>query len=206
MSYWKVSEVKKTLESYQWGTCLIALAGLTLGVLLDNLLLAIVLSGGSVLLPLAMIYIRSGEYQRSLTASLESGMGIVTNAYIASGDFIQAVGESLHLLPEPLVGWFRTFLTQTQLVDASMDRALDALRRQCKNRSWQDWCGILIQCQADRQLRYALPGIVERLGGIPAGTNGGGHHYPAKLPGLCAYRPHCIEQRPSHGDYDARMV
>ena len=55
---------------------------------------------GSVLLPLAMIYIRSGEYQRSLTASLESGMGIVTNAYIASGDFIQAVEESLHLLPE----------------------------------------------------------------------------------------------------------
>lgn len=155
---------QKTLESYQWGTCLIALTGFAIGVLLDNLLLALVLTGGSVLLPLAMIYIRSGEYQRSLTASLESGMGIVTNAYIASGDFIQAVEESLHLLPEPLIGWFRTFLTQTQLVDASMDRALEALRRQCSNRWWQDWCGILIQCQVDRQLRYALPGIVERLG------------------------------------------
>ena len=134
---------QKTLESYQWGTCLIALTGFAIGVLLDNLLLALVLTGGSVLLPLAMIYIRSGEYQRSLTASLESGMGIVTNAYIASGDFIQAVEESLHLLPEPLIGWFRTFLTQTQLVDASMDRALEALRRQCSNRWWQDWLSLI---------------------------------------------------------------
>ena len=43
-------------------------------------------------------------------------------------------------------------------------------------------------------------------GGIPAGTDGGGHHHPAKLPGLCADRPHRIEQRTSHGGYDARMV
>ena len=107
-----------------------------------------------------------GDYLRGLYESLESGMGTVTNAYVASGDLIGAVEDSLRLIPAPVDEVFRKFLSQIRLVDASVPRALQAMKGQIDNRYWQEWVNTLIQCQNDRTLRYALPGIVERLGAM----------------------------------------
>lgn len=50
------------------------------------------------------------------------------------------------------------------LIDANVAKAISNMRDRIDNRYWKDWCGVLIQCQTDRQLRFALPGIVQRLG------------------------------------------
>ena len=59
---------------------------------------------------------------------------------------------------------FRQFYMETQLIDADGVKALRRIRERIDNRYWRDWCDVLIQCQRDRQLRFALPGIVSRLG------------------------------------------
>jgi tight adherence protein B len=91
-------------------------------------------------------------------------MSLISNSYIASGDLIGAVESNLHLLPSPMDNLFRQFYTETQLVDSDVVKALRRMRERVDNCYFHDWCDILTQCQRDRQLRFALPGIINRLG------------------------------------------
>lgn len=150
--------------AYGWVAALMAVFGLFIGFALNNLPAALVLAAGLGASPLIVIRIRTADYLRSLHGKLESAMGCVTNAYVSSGDLIGAVESSLHLLPAPVDGVFRQFYAQTQFVDSDVVKALRQMRERIDNRYWRDWCDLLAQCQRDRQLRYALPGIVSRLG------------------------------------------
>ncbi len=154
------------IDAYKWAAVILATVGLLTGLALDNILAGLVLAAGLGCSPLIMIRIRTGDYIRSLNEKLESAMSTVTNGYISGGDLIGAVENNLHLLPAPLDGVFRQFYTETQLIDADVVKALRRMRERIDNRYWRDWCDVLIQCQRDRQLRFALPGIVSRLGGI----------------------------------------
>lgn len=156
--------MNEQLSTYKAMAVILVAAGFLFGLLLDNLLVSAVLSIGLLASPLTIIRIRTGEYMRGLNSRLEAGMGIITNAYIQSGDLFKSVEEFVHLLPAPLDTIFRRFLVETKLIDASLIRAIEQMRSRISNRFWRDWCSVLIQCQHDRSLRFALPGIVERLG------------------------------------------
>ena len=156
--------MSEQVSTYKWLAVILAFLGFAFGLVIENTLAAIVMGLGLAIAPLAIIRIRTGEYFRSLHAKLEIGMGIVTNAYIQSGDLVGTVQNSLHLLPSPLDDIFGRFLVETQFIDANLVRAIKQMRGRIDNRYWRDWCSVLIQCQNDRQLRFALPGIVERLG------------------------------------------
>ena len=150
--------------TYGWAAVLLAVFGLLLGLALNNLPAALVLAVGLGTSPLIIIRIRTADYLRVMHEKLESAMGTVTNSYVSSGDLISAVERSLHLLPAPVDGIFRQFYAQTQFVDSNIVKAIHVMRERIDNRYWHDWCDVLMQCQRDRQLRYALPGIVSRLG------------------------------------------
>ncbi len=152
------------IDAYKCVAVILAIVGLLIGFALDNVLAGLVLAAGLGFSPLIVIRIRTGDYIRSLNEKLESAMGTVTNAYVAGGDLIGAVENNLHLLPAPLDGVFRQFYTETQLIDSDIVKALRQMRERIDNRYWRDWCDVLTQCQRDRQLRFALPGIVSRLG------------------------------------------
>ena len=150
--------------TYRWLAIILALLGFAFGLIINNLLAAGILAAGMAIAPLAVIRIRTGEYFRNLQANLEIGMGLITNSYLQSGDLVGTVQANLHLLPSPLNDLFCRFMVETQFIDANLIRAIEQMRERVNNRYWRDWCSVLIQCQHDRQLRFALPGIVERLG------------------------------------------
>ncbi len=152
------------ISIYGWVAVALAVLGLLIGLALDNIPAAVVLAVGLGCSPLIIIRIRTGDYIRSLHEKLESAMGTVTNSYISSGDLIGAVESNLHLLPSPMDNVFRQFYTETQLIDSDVVKALGRMRGRIGNRYWRDWCDVLVQCQRDRQLRFALSGIVSRLG------------------------------------------
>lgn len=152
------------IDAYKWAAVILAIVGLLIGLALDNVLAGLVLAVGLGFSPLIVIRIRTGDYIRILNEKLESAMGTITNAYVAGGDLIGAVENNLHLLPSPLDGVCRQFYTETQLIDSDIVKALRRMRERIDNRYWRDWCDVLIQCQRDRQLRFALPGIVSRIG------------------------------------------
>lgn len=158
------ANMNEKIYAYKWAAVVLAVIGLLIGLALDNILAGLVLAAGLGCSPLIIIRIRTGDYIRSLNEKLESAMSTVTNGYISGGDLIGAVENNLHLLPAPLDGVFRQFYTETQLIDADVVKALRRMRERIDNRYWRDWCDVLIQCQRDRQLRFALPGIVSRLG------------------------------------------
>ena len=156
--------MNEQIDAYKWAAVILAIVGLLIGLALDNVLAGLVLAVGLGFSPLIVIRIRTGDYIRILNEKLESAMGTITNAYVAGGDLIGAVENNLHLLPSPLDGVFRQFYTETQLIDSDIVKALRRMRERIDNRYWRDWCDVLIQCQRDRQLRFALPGIVSRIG------------------------------------------
>jgi Flp pilus assembly protein TadB len=152
------------ISRYKWAAVILAAIGVVIGSALNNLPVALVLAIGLGASPLVIIRIRTGDYLRSLHEKWESAMSTVTNAYIASGDLIGAVENSLHLFPAPVDTMFKQFYAETQIIDSDVIKALRRLRERIGNRYWRDWIGVLIQCQRDRQMRYALSGIVVRLG------------------------------------------
>jgi tight adherence protein B len=150
--------------TYRWMSVILAALGLAVGLALNNVPAALVLVAGLGSSPLIIIRVRTGDYLRSLHEKLESAMGTVTNSYVSSGDLIGAVESNLHLLPAPVDGVFKQFHMEVQLINSDVAKALRQMRDRINNRYWRDWCDVLIQCQRDRQLRFALPGIVSRLG------------------------------------------
>lgn len=152
------------IYAYRWTALIMAAIGLLIGLALNNILAAMVLVVGMGCAPLIVIRIRTGDYIRSLNEKLESAMSTVTNSYISSGDLIGAVENSLHLLPSPVDNIFRQFYSETQFIDSDVIKALHHIREKIDNRYWRDWCDVLAQCQRDRQMRFALSGIVTRLG------------------------------------------
>ena len=158
--------MKTRLQTYRRLALALGVVGLLVGAAIGNVLAAAVLGVGLAAMPLLIIRVRTGDYQRSLYENMESAMGAVTNAYVAGGDLIRAVDDSLRLIPAPVDDIFRQFLSRTRLVDASVPKALEIMKKQIGNRYWTDWVGTLIQCQYDNTLRFALPGIVERLGAM----------------------------------------
>lgn len=152
------------IGAYRWTAFILAIIGLLIGLALGNILAGLVLAAGLGCSPLIIIRVRTGDYVRSLHENLESALGTVTNSYISNGDLIGAVESSLHLLPSPLDNVFQQFYAETQLIDSDIVKALRRMRERIDNRYWRDWCDVLIQCQRDRQLRFALPGIINRLG------------------------------------------
>lgn len=156
--------MNEQINNYKWAAVVLAVIGLLIGFSLNNILAGLVLAAGLGCSPLIVIRIRTGDYIRSLHEKLETAMGAVTNSYVSGGDLIGAVENNLRLLPAPLDGVFRQFHTETQLIDADVVKALRRMRERIGNRYWRDWCDVLIQSQRDRQLRFALPGIVSRLG------------------------------------------
>lgn len=158
------SGMSKKGSTYKWSALILSIIGLLIGLALDNILAALVLAVGFGCSPLIAIRIRTGDYTRSLNEKLESAMSIVTNSYISSGDLVGAVESSLHLLPSPIDAVFKQFYAQTQFINSDVVKALRDMRDRVDNRYWRDWCDVLTQCQRDRQLRFALSGIVSRLG------------------------------------------
>lgn len=158
------ANMDEKFDAYKWAAVVLTIVGLLIGLALDNILAGLVLAAGLGSSPLIVIRIRTGDYIRSLHEKLETTMGTITNSYVSGGDLIDAVENNLHLLPAPLDSVFRQFYTETQLIDADVVKALRRMRERINNRYWRDWCDVLIQCQRDRQLRFALPGIVSRLG------------------------------------------
>jgi tight adherence protein B len=156
--------MNEKIDAYKWAAVVLGAIGFLIGLTLDNILAGLVLAAGLGCSPLIVIRIRTGDYIRSLNEKLESAMSTITNGYVSGGDLIGAVEKNLHLLPAPLDGVFRQFYNETQWIDADVVKALRRMRERIDNRYWRDWCDVLIQCQRDRQLRFALPGIVSRLG------------------------------------------
>lgn len=156
------SHMEKQVSRYRIMAIIFAFAGILIGYILDNLLVAIVLGVGLSSIPLVIIYIRTGEYEKALNEKLENAMNTITNNYVQSAELISSVEKSINYIPSPLDSIFRQFLVDVNL-DNDIQKAIQRMSYKIDNRYFRDWCNILKQCQYDSSLRVALLSIVSRL-------------------------------------------
>jgi len=148
---------------YRLASVLLAVLGAVIGLALDNVFVALVLVPVMAMLPLIVINFRTVQYIRKTAEGAQTAMTVVTNAYRMSGDFISAVRESLPNLQQSMLGMFRAFLSDVEMINPNVTDAIRKMRGKVRNRYWQSWCDTLIECQADRALREVLNTILKRF-------------------------------------------
>lgn len=151
------------LRHYQLGAVLLSVAGILVGSMMANTMAAIVLALGLPIIPVIIIQIKTGTYIRNLVESIETALSVVTNAYVQSGDLIDAVKSSLAAIPAPMDDIFRKMLVEVEMIDSNVVQALRNMGNRVNNRHFKEWCAAARHSQSDREIRYTLPGIVERL-------------------------------------------
>jgi len=151
------------VRHYQLTAIVLGVIGAMIGMAIQNIMTAIVLALGLATMPIILIQIRTGEYIRGVNESMKTALSAVTSAYVQSGDLIDAVKTSIKSIPAPLDDVFKKFLVDVEMIDNNVVLAIHNMSDRVSRRYFKEWCAVLIQCQSDRELRYALPGIVERL-------------------------------------------
>lgn len=151
------------IRRYQLSAILLSIIGVLIGTAMDNIMATIVLALGMAILPIIYIQLKTGAYIRNLNDSIETALSVVTNAYVQSGDLIDAVKSSLKAIPAPMDDIFRKFLVDVEMIDNNVVQALYNMSSRVNRRHFKEWCAAARHSQSDREIRYALPGIVERL-------------------------------------------
>ena len=156
------SNMEKQATRYRIMAIALGFTGVLIGLSLDNVLVAVILGIGLASVPLVIIYIRTGEYEKVLNEKLENAMNTITNNYVQSAELISSVEKSIEYISPPLRKIFEQFLVDVNL-DSDVQKAIQKMSYKVDNRYFRDWCNILKQCQFDSSLRVALLSIVSRL-------------------------------------------
>ena len=156
------SNMEKQAARYRIMAIALGFTGVLIGLSLDNLLAAVILGVGLASVPLVIIYIRTGEYEKVLNEKLENAMNTITNNYVQSAELISSIEKSIEYISLPLRRIFEQFLVDVNL-DSDVQKAIQKMSYKVDNRYFRDWCNILKQCQFDSSLRVALLSIVSRL-------------------------------------------
>ena len=138
-------------------------AGIIVGMLLRNILLAAVLAGGLYFLPLWLARFSLYRYQRFVGEELEVTLSLITTSYLRSNDILSAVEENLTAIQEPVRSVFTSFCNGLKYIDANAPAQIERMKGQLANKIFAEWCDVLILCQDNHLLQAALTPIVNKF-------------------------------------------
>ncbi len=137
--------------------------GGSLALLMANWFLVPVLALGFMFLPFWYVKLTQTHFKRDLSDQLETGLSVITSAYLRTENIVTAVEENILYLNQPVLGVFKGFLHQTKMVDPDVTKALRDIHDSLENSVYQEWIDALILCQQDRNLKSTLSPIVSKL-------------------------------------------
>ena len=137
------------------------------GFFLGDSLLGLLLGVAALPLPLIYILMQARRFMKRESEQIEELMSSVTGAYIATNSIITAF-ESYNNLRlkgmDPLlrrIGPIDEFLIDVHAINPSVDNALRRLQAKLNNRYFDDWVNMLILCQQNKEMRFALQPIIK---------------------------------------------
>lgn len=147
--------------------CVLSFALLILGMMvaisMNNYFLIPILAGGFALLPFWYIKFTSTFYKKQLNSELETALSVITTSYLRSESIITAVDENSTYINPPVADVFKSFLTQTKLINSNIKMALETLKTKIDNDVFREWVDAVIACQDDKNLKSTLIPIVAKL-------------------------------------------
>lgn len=143
-------------------TVLGAVGGFLAGrVIYSSYFIALAVSAAGMIVPLLVMGFRQTKSGTLRTERLCSSMMLLSNAYLSTEDFIQAVEENLPNLAYPAP--FRQFLTYVSLMDSDVPRALRRMEADEPNPYFSQWVDALVLAQGDRSLIYVCGSVVDAM-------------------------------------------
>lgn len=169
--YGKLQKLKNSMEATGKGkyfpilitaSGLLAVIGVAVAALLDNLFLAPTLAILMGMIPLFYAEKVIRDYDKAVGEEMETALSVITNAYLRQDDITAAIRETIKYIKPPLRRLFERYLAESAVNPAKKD-TLYSLREQLDDQIWYEWCTILIQCQSDRNLKNNLQPTVAKL-------------------------------------------
>ncbi|GKX31376.1 hypothetical protein SH1V18_38560 [Vallitalea longa] len=147
--------------------CILSLVLFILGTLLSismsNMIMIPVLSIGMALIPFWYIKFTAAFYKKQLNSELETALSVITNSYLRNENIITAVEENIDYINPPVRDVFKSFLSQTKLINSNVNIALEGIKTKIDNDVFKEWVDGLISCRDDKNLKHTLSPIVAKL-------------------------------------------
>ncbi|MFT8314982.1 MAG: hypothetical protein ABF633_12180 [Clostridium sp.] len=137
--------------------------GVIIAVSMNNFFLVPVLGVGFSLVPFWYIKFTANFFKKQLNAELETALSVITTSYMRSESIITAVDENITYINPPVSDVFKSFLTQTKLINSNIKMALVNLKGKIDNDVFREWIDAVIACQDDKNLKTTLIPIVSKL-------------------------------------------
>lgn len=152
----------------------LSVACFALGILAGTLLfrdpfLATVTGIAFIPLSYLYLYIRTMDARQQELDELENTMSIITNAYMASDDILRAfqvyIDEKNRDVEERFrkITPFDEFVSDVLLVNPNIERALVILSGKINNVHFKNWIKNLILCTKDRNLKFSLLPVLNKM-------------------------------------------
>lgn len=137
--------------------------GIIIAVSMNNFFLVPVLGIGFALIPFWYIKFTANFFKKQLNAELETALSVITTSYMRSESILTAVDENITYINPPVSDVFKSFLTQTKLINSNIKLALESLKVKIDNDVFREWIDAVIACQEDKNLKNTLTPIVSKL-------------------------------------------
>lgn len=145
------------------GALVLAGAGVLLGLILNNPVLAAVLAVCLFFAPFQAVHALEKNLEASFMRNMKSSLGVITSTYIQTDDIQSSVEKNLGLLKEPYHGVFRDFVTELRTIEVHTPRAIQTMMEKVDHPLFREWCSVLIQCHDNKELKYVLPVVVDKI-------------------------------------------
>lgn len=137
--------------------------GVSIAIVIGNYFLVPVTGLGFMFIPFWYVRITQSHFKKDIAAELETGLSIITTAYLRNEDILTAVEENMNYLNPPVLSVFKEFASKTKLVNPDIVVSLQDMKGKIDNSVFHEWCDGLIACQFDRNLKTTLTPIVSKL-------------------------------------------
>lgn len=142
--------------------------GIAAGLLLQNILLAVVLAVGFYFLPLWLTRFSLYRYQRFVNEELETALSLITTSYLRTSDLLSSVEENLPAINDPVRAVFVSFTNGLKYIDANAPAQIERMKGMLDNALFAEWCDALILCQENHLLQAALKPVVGKFSALKA--------------------------------------
>ena len=139
------------------------ICGAVLALLINNVFLVPIFAVTMALIP--FIYAKSAisYYDKHIEEEIETALSIISTSYIRNNDIVSAIKENISYIKPPVNAIFKSFISETTLINSNIKKALDKLKHKIDNKIFKEWVDTLIQCQDDRTLNDTLLPVVTKL-------------------------------------------
>lgn len=149
---------------------LLMIAGIFIGISINNYFLCPVLAIGLMTMPFIYIQFQYLSYKRLVVEELEGCLSTVSLSYERGENILVAIEENLPYINQPIKTVFTEFVHEVKHINPNIVTAIDNMQNKINHSTFFKWCEALKHCIADRTLKYTLRPIVDELTDIKVVT------------------------------------